>query len=617
MGAVTLVLVHHANQYLITDGYDNQEGLSRVLEGYRAILELHEEWRVPINLHLSGTLLEAVAWQQPNFLRLVGRLRDRGLLEPVGGAYAENIMPLFPADFNLRQLNEHLWLYRHHLGCPPAAVRACWVPERVWDTRKLAPILRSPRLLNGGYSYVFVDDRLVGDGGRACVVAGGRGLIAVPISTRLRYCIPPAGPEHWGQLEASVEVLKSAGGLLVYGDDLEKVAGVGPWDPAGPDRYRAFLGWLRSRPDLRPMLLSDALARHPPGGVRRLASGTYFELARCWGAGEDYRGWWEHPDWARYRRHLTLAARAVRSAGRARADVGLLELAWKHLMASAYETAWRWRGGRELAPWARALASHARAALAIVAAARWFGVRSAPAVLERDVDADGRSELVLAAGDLYAVLAPDFGGRLIYLFQRMSGRGVLLIGNPTDDWNWQEELNRYMDRPPNHPGALAEGGYPHDRWEVRRRQAAADHVVAELVNVEPASPLRGARKTVALPAAEAALGVCYRLDRRVPGLTVQFCLSPDYYRLLREGRRRVRPFRGPGWLGYYNADARVWVGTEAAACRLLPGDTVGHGLTVKVRAADTHFHLLVGCGEVDRPRWERLWSVFSGILCRE
>ena len=55
-------------------------------------------------------------------------------------------MPLFEPSFNSRRLDEFLWLYRRHLRRPPEEVEVCWVPERVWDTEKLASTLTSSEL---------------------------------------------------------------------------------------------------------------------------------------------------------------------------------------------------------------------------------------------------------------------------------------------------------------------------------------------------------------------------------------------------------------------------------------------------------------------------------------
>jgi hypothetical protein len=158
---IPLALVHHANQYLIAETYDNREGISQIVEGYAATLHLHDKYGIPINLHLSGTLMEAIAWHRPEFFTLVKELRAKRLLNVLGGTYAENVMPLFSPAFNRRQLNEDLWLCRRHLDCSPAEIKICWVPERVWDTEKLAPVLTDPTLANGGYRFVLLDNRLL------------------------------------------------------------------------------------------------------------------------------------------------------------------------------------------------------------------------------------------------------------------------------------------------------------------------------------------------------------------------------------------------------------------------------------------------------------------------
>src|SRR3712207_8721122 len=79
--AVPLALVHHANQYLIANGYDNREGIAEIVEGYAAALRLHEKYGIPANLHLSGTLIETLAWHYPWFLELVRDLREKGRSE--------------------------------------------------------------------------------------------------------------------------------------------------------------------------------------------------------------------------------------------------------------------------------------------------------------------------------------------------------------------------------------------------------------------------------------------------------------------------------------------------------------------------------------------------------
>jgi starch synthase len=659
--AVPLALVHHANQYLVTNGYGNRQGISDIVEGYAEVLRLHEKYAVPANLHLSGTLIEAVAWHCPWFLARVRELRAKGLVTLIGGTYAENVMPLFPPDFNLRQLNEHLDLYRHHLGCPPAAVKICWVPERVWNTAKLAPVLTSEALANGGYRFVLLDDRLLYPTGgaypgspraqfdaagpygaaaasytvhqptpagragspevcRPYCIAGANGLAVVPISANLRYWVPPLSPDHWRCLDETIQSLLRDGvdaTLLVYADDLERAAGIAGWDTSAPARYDAFLSWIASRADVEPVHLSEWLAGRSYQEERALEAGAYFELAQGWQAGEDYGGWWEDPAYAPYRNHLGAAEEALCASGRDGADERLETLAWKHLLACTYETAWhdvpddgRAPNSRAPAPWARAAASHARACLVMVAAARWFAhTKKPPSAEVVDIDRDGEDEVLLRNEHLFAVMSPRHGGRLVYLFALTPSGGVLLVGNPTDDWNFQEELNRFMDQPANHPGALRDLGYEHDRYAVSGLQVGLTHARVDLTNVQPDSRLHGCRKTLLLTADAESLLVCYRAPEEVREPATEACLSPDYYRLLREGRAAVSPCRGDTWRGYRTGEAAVWLALaqgERTAWEEPADPEAGHGINLRVRAHTPHFHLLIGSGVADDERCRRL-----------
>ncbi len=635
-GAASLALVHHANQYLVTDGYDDREGVSEVVEAYAAVLRLHAARAIPANLHLSGTLVEAAAWHCPWFLEEVAGLRRRGLVELVGGTYAENVMPLFGPDLNRRQLRELLWLYRRHLHCPAKAVKVCWTPERVWDTGRLAPLMADRALANGGYSAVLLDDRLLfpasapdrsghtprsrfdatvapepgtvragsvppAQARRAYRIAEGAGLVGLPIACDLRHRIPPGRPEDWLGLEAAVEAAVEEtweGGdlLLVYADDLEKTAGVGSWDPGHLGRYEELLDWLAARGDVTPVLLSTWLERRHTLAERPFERGTFVELARDWRAGDDYRGWWDAPGWAPYRRHLEDAAAALTSASEAGAAANLVELGWKHLLASTYETAWQEPVGRP-APWARALASHARACHVVAAAARWFGSDDrSPSARVLDLDLDGEDEAVLANEHLFAVLSPGRGGRLVYLFALVGGEGVCVVGNPCDDWNWQVELNRHMDRPANHPGALADWGFEHDHYAAEAGTGAGGAFV-EMVDTEPSGPLAGARKLVTLGPRSRALAICYRWNDEVTGLAVVSCLSPDYLGLLREGRAGLSRVGTGRWRGARRDGVVVWqalaTGEPTEWERPAHAES-GHGLVVRARAHTPHFHLALG-----------------------
>ena len=641
-----LALVHHANQFLITNGYQDRQGIDEIVEGYAAVLRLHERHRIVVNLHLSGTLIEAALWHCPWFLEMVKELRAEGLIELVGGVYSETVMTLFSVDFNVAQLNELLFLYGEHLDCSPESVRVCWVPERVWDTDKLAPALTSRQLANGGYGAVLLDDRLLYPGGdwdpnsprvafdalgpfehatavgigttadgpagthetdafTVHQISGSEGLSVIPISAHVRHWIPPTRLEHWSELEGAVQNFSAADAderVLVYADDLERTAGVGGWDESVIDAYDAFLRWISERDDVEAVSLDAHLASRRDRKRRPVDRGTFFELAHVWGAGEDYRRWSDAPAWAPYRLHLEAAREDLDAAENEGADKRLLELGRKHLFASTYETAWHdpGEGGRVPARWAKALASHARSCHVITAAARWFGLDDGTVdVRLTDLDRDGEEELVVANENLFAVMAPRHGGRLVALFTRVGEGGALAIGNPTDDWNTQEDLNRYPVGPANHPGALADVGFEHDEYRVSSVESVDRSWYAEMTNVQEGSALFGTRKALRLAETIPALSICYRLPSHVSDVSVESCLSPDYLSLLREGSRNLAPCDGPRRRGFLAGDTSVWV-------QLLPGERtdwtqppqprVSHGVNVRVLARTTHFHLTIGCG---------------------
>ncbi len=126
MDSIDFAIVHHANQFLITNGYQNREGLDDVIASYHKILKLHRVYNIPLNIHLSGTLLEAILWHSPDFFDDIRALREEGLIDFVGSSYGQNLMRFFRYHHNFRQLNEELRLYRDHMGIDPKEVKVFW-----------------------------------------------------------------------------------------------------------------------------------------------------------------------------------------------------------------------------------------------------------------------------------------------------------------------------------------------------------------------------------------------------------------------------------------------------------------------------------------------------------
>jgi len=350
-----LAIVHHANQYMVTDGYDNRVGISGIVgtsssqTGLLRVLKLHERYGVPFSLHISGTLLESLAWHSPAFLSEITRLAGLGLLEIIGGSYAQNMMRFFSPEHNLRQINEELLLYENLLDWDPKRITTFWPTERLWETETMAPVLTSSKLLNGGYRHVVIDDRLLYPTAgtpsprqlydyhhswdpanfQMHRIKNGLGLCALPISFGLRRNIPPRTQDDLEKTQAQLEWILDINSdydnqlVAIYADDMEKVAGVG-WDALGPLQFEAMLRWLSENPFLQPVKLAEWAATHDVGSERQIDTGAYSELVNEFGAGENYESWYYDPRWSLYRNYHAWSEERVRELDSRGADPALI-----------------------------------------------------------------------------------------------------------------------------------------------------------------------------------------------------------------------------------------------------------------------------------------------------
>lgn len=647
MGCIDFAIVHHANQYIITNGYRNREGLDDVLgirgghTGYLKILELHQEYKIPFNLHLSGTLFETILWHCPDFLDHLRALREQGLVDFICSSYGQNIMRFFDYRHNFRQLNECIRLYREQLGAEPRELKVFWPPERIWDTKRLAPVLTDGDLLNQGHQYVLIDDRLfyparhgmpsrrVFDEGleRSCAdfypcrIVQGNGLTALPISSFLRQNIPPRDNGSLERLDELFRWLAEKNSqvecslIAIYGDDLEKSSGCCGWDEGGPAQYEAFLQWLVRNPWVRPVKLNQWVSTTCVACQKPIEVGSYFEMSRQFGAGEGYEKWYFDPNWKLYRGYYAWTEEKVAEISAKGGDPDLLEMAGKHLLASSWETAWHTppygvhgnaASAIEPSPWIKAVTSHSRHAAVIAEAAYWMKHKdgSACACLE-DIDNDGQEELILKNERLFAVFSPACGGRLVYLFNVSGAGGKMVIGNPSDDWNWLEELNKYMRVPPNHPGALAEAGYEDDRYEAAVTEHHGDEARAILVNKQENSQAEGLEKSLRLVRGSDEIEVTYQLPGNLADLAIDCGLSPDYAHLLRAGRGLLKEHAAPDSRGFSNNGVSVWVRLEDPARTVFDSEAMprefGHGCTIRLRPVTAPFTIWIGTEQTGGP----------------
>jgi len=122
---------------------------------------------------------------------------------------------------------------------------------------------------------------------------------------------------------------------------------------------------------------------------------------------------------------------------------------------------------------------------------------------------------------------------------------------------------------------------------------------------------------VLLAPSHPALTVCYRMPEESGDLVTETCLAPDYYRLLREGRRGLSPCNGESRRGFRNGDVSVWLGLagdEETGWTDPARSEAGHGKNVGVRADASHFHLLISCGDTDDDSCQQLLREHRAVL---
>jgi thiamine kinase-like enzyme len=160
-----------------------------------------------------------------------------------------------------------------------------------------------------------------------------------------------------------------------------------------------------------------------------------------------------------------------------------------------------------------------------------------------------------------------------------------------------------MDCPRNHPGALADVGYEHNRYDPIITVAEGSKVSFTLRNVETGSSLFGMEKRVELTEDASHLAVNYNAPTHLWRISTEVCLSPDYYRMLRYGKKGIALFNGPSWRGWSNGSARAWLRINPQESTIWDKpylNECGHGLTLRVTSFAHEFNLVLGTGTPPR-----------------
>jgi hypothetical protein len=258
-GTAKVAFVHHGNQHLTDNRALNNPGS---VNSYGYILYVHEYLTnrtgrvIPVDIHLSGTLLTSFLWWDPGFIGYIRRLLSRGIVSILGGVWAEHITAYFYDNFNAPSAYIAKWQIQQVFGYTP---RIAWIPERTWDDERTGiawtiskhyravildgnthhddwegdgnhykPHLYDTRRTNGNILYVFFIDW---DTQQKLLDNTDGGLHR---DLRLKYIWAATNPDQ--QM------------VFIYAEDWEKAAGIAGWDQSNPYRYNASLTWIAMRP---------------------------------------------------------------------------------------------------------------------------------------------------------------------------------------------------------------------------------------------------------------------------------------------------------------------------------------------------------------------------------
>ncbi len=288
------------------------EAYERCYRPFFDVIEKHPHF--PLVCHLSGSLIDWLESQKPEFLDKLKVMSERGQIEFLGGAYYEPVFGAIPKHDLVGQIEMTRDRICGLLGAKPTGA---WITERIWD-----PHLPEP-LAEAGIEYTVLDDYHLE---RSAVSYPGHGYhrvrygsdsIDVFASVRpLRYLIP------FRHVDDSMNYVHSMNGgqdsVIVFADDCEKF---GLWPGTHGLVYKQnwldkFLTTVEEDPNIALHTFSGFRKKHRPAHTAKIPHASYSEMME-WSKGSFYNFFDKYPE-SRYMRDRMLAASAALQASRGR-----------------------------------------------------------------------------------------------------------------------------------------------------------------------------------------------------------------------------------------------------------------------------------------------------------
>jgi PKD repeat protein len=509
--------VHHGNQGITyTEVFYGSPGGQSGLDGsgFDEVLQAHEATNVPGNFHMSGTLMPAASWHNPEFNDWLTTLAGDGLIEMMTSALGQHIMPFVHNNMNDWSVDIECDMVNFKYNYQP---RTAWVPERVWLAPGNYPDAGVVDWLGDNWTQhgvwgVVLDDgpHLNGyDNRKIHWMNNGSGisLRVIPINNSF------VGNMHYDANGAKNQIAGMGQyNICVYGTDWEVAAEMNEHDGTFfLDNYESVLWWCHDNyPGVNVWKTVDAMQNPNFNGTgAELTNGTYGLLGGPDGYGGSNNSWdtqwaatesrsdFHNPKWT-YGYIWDDAHNNLLTAP----DNTLSQLAWYILMINLHETGWH--DGGSVAGWEHRYSSHIKNANVYAHASRWADgqYQAENAAYFDDIDHDGIDEVVMHNQDVFAVFE-SIGGKINWLFYKDGlGNAHSVVGS--DMAYWAETDGDYNDGSNNHVAALSDV-YPNQQnsvYEMNLLQTSGDTVTAEFSQW-------GVKKTISLVSGNNYLDVIY------------------------------------------------------------------------------------------------------------
>ena len=505
--------VHHGNQGLTySEVFYGQEPLET--SGFDEILEVHQATNIPGNFHLSGTLMPAAEWHNPEFNDWLESGVDQGYVSMLTSALGQHMMPFVQNDMNNWSVAIESDMVEYRYGYTP---RVAWIPERVWLSPGVYPDAGVIDWLGDnweqhGVEAVILDDYV------HCAGSDNKKIHWMNNEQGINLRVIPIDNDFVGMMHYDADGAKnhinSTGqyGITVYGTDWEVAAEMNEHhETSFLDNYESVMWYcFDNYPAVNVWKLDSALGNSDFNGTAiDIQNGTYGSLGEFDGYGGGNNSWYtawastpslsdfHYPQW-NYGTVWNDAYSNLMSTP----NNSLSQLGWYTMMINLHETGWHSEG--EIAGWEHHYSSHIKNANVYADAARWANgdFTETTSCYFSDIDHDGGEELVIHNEKVFFVFE-GIGGKANWVFYKDGfGNAYSVVGS--DVAYYSETNGDYNESSNNHVAALSDVSPDQQNsiYDISINQSQGDVVSATLTQY-------GVSKTIALETGKNYLDVTY------------------------------------------------------------------------------------------------------------